>query len=193
LTPEQATRALATYGGVPTNATASFPKAVSTSPVLLDSMGPTQVSEDCYRGWRKAFQSLTEQGYLSSFWEIDNRLAVETIHLTPKGDLFFHPLMPGSIYWLVKLVSGPFDRGLEVLQITRGKRKTRAVVMFRCTLFEPFLVMWENRLFTPECRGELSNGVTIHEAKAVGHAHLCFREGEWRVERVVLGSLNPEE
>ena len=109
------------------------------------------MNDRCYAAWRATFQALTERGYLSSYQEVNDWLGIDTPQLTSEGNGFFHPLMAGSIFWVVKVTSDPPDDGVKIVQIQREKRQ-RALVEFRFPTSEPFSLMWHNRVFTPECR-----------------------------------------
>ena len=192
LSQDEAKRILETMPILSENAAANFPKAVSTSPVLINSNGPAPVNQRCFDAWRATFEQLVEQGYLSEFHEVDDRLGVDTGYLTETGKRYFRTVMPGSIYWLVRVAPGDSAsadsvRNVEITALRREKKK-RAVVQFRCAVSEPFRLMWDNRLFDGECRGEMGEGVVMEETGLAGHAHFRFRRGAWEADEVIMAA-----
>ena len=192
LSEAEATRILGTASIVSENAAANFPKAFSTSPVLINSNGPAPVNQRCFDAWRRTFEQLTAQGYLSEFHEIDDRLGVNAGHLTATGKRYFRSVIPGSIYWLVRVAPVGSARDVTVTEIRREKRK-KAVVDFRFAVSEPFHLMWSNRLFDGECRGEMGEGVVMEKGSLAGHAHFRYRRGAWEVSDVILAAHDKDE
>lgn len=170
-----------------------FPGAVSSSPILLNSAGPATVSEECYSSWRRVFEQLTEEGYLSSFHESEDRLSIGTDNLTSAGSAFFHPVTEHSIFWFVRLAAPPEQAPCEIVQIKRKMGTKRATMQFRSPTSRPFDLMRQNNLFTPACRGEFSGNLNVDSSSIFGHAHLRYRKGQWGVERVVFGAHRPKE
>lgn len=191
LSADEAERILEATPIVSENAAANFPKAVSTSPVLINSNGPAPVNQRCFDAWRRTFEQLTAQGYLSEFHEIDDRLGVDAGHLTATGKRYFRSLIPGGIYWLVRVVPDDSARDVTVAKVRPEKRK-RALVEFRYAVSEPFQLMWANRLFDGECRGEMGEGVVMEEAGLAGHAHFRFRRGAWEASDVIMAPHDDE-
>ena len=197
LSQDEAKRILETMPILSGNAAANFPKAVSTSPVLINSNGPAPVNQRCYDAWRTTFEQLVSQGYLSEFHEGDDRLGVDAGYLTETGKRYFRTVMPGSIYWLVRIAPGDSAStdsvpasadsvpNVEITAMRREKKK-RAVVEFRYAVSEPFRLMWSNRLFDGECRGEMGDGVVMEETGLAGHAHFRFRRGAWEADEVIM-------
>ena len=192
LSEAEAARILETTSIVSESAAANFPKAVSTSPVLINSNGPAPVNQRCFDAWRRTFEQLTTQGYLSEFHEIDDRLGVNAGHLTATGKRYFRSLMPGSIYWLVRVAPVGSARDVTVTEIRREKRK-KAVVDFRFAVSEPFHLMWSNRLFDGECRGEMGEGVVMEKGGLAGHAHFRYRRGSWEASDVIMAAHDKDE
>ena len=192
LSEAEAARILGTTSIVSENAAANFPKAVSTSPVLINSNGPAPVNQRCFDAWRATFQQLAEKGYLSEFHDGEDRLAVDTGHLTSTGKRYFRSVMPGSIYWLVRVGPAGSVRDVTVTEIRREKRK-KAVVDFRFAVSEPFHLMWSNRLFDGECRGEMGEGMVMEEAGLAGHAHFRYRRGTWEASDVIMAAHDKDE
>ncbi len=192
LSEAEAERVLETTSIVSENAAANFPKAVSTSPVLINSNGLAPVNQRCFDAWRRTFQQLAEKGYLSEFHEIDDRLGVDVGHLTETGKRYFRSLMPGSIYWLVRVAPADAAHDVTVTDIRRERRK-RAVVEFRYAVSEPFRLMWSNRLFDGECRAEMGEGVVMEETGLAGHAHFRYRRGAWEASDVIMAAHEEDE
>ena len=192
LSEAEAERILETTSIVSEDAAANFPKAVSTSPVLINSNGPAPVNQRCFDAWRATFEQLAEKGYLSEFHEIDDRLGVDVGHLTATGKRYFRSVMPGSIYWLIRVAPVDAARDVTITDIRREKRK-RAVVEFRYAVSEPFRLMWSNRLFDGECRGEMGEGVVMEEAGLAGHAHFRYRRGAWEASDVIMAAHENDE
>ena len=192
LSEAEAARILGTTSIVSENAAANFPKAVSTSPVLINSNGPAPVNQRCFDAWRATFQQLAEKGYLSEFHDGEDRLAVgyrpsylDRQTLFSLGHAREHLLAGagrprGSV------------RDVTVTEIRREKRK-KAVVDFRFAVSEPFHLMWSNRLFDGECRGEMGEGMVMEEAGLAGHAHFRYRRGTWEASDVIMAAHDKDE
>ena len=106
LTSQEAARKVSEYNQAQEVIEAYFPKALSTSPILINSAGPAPVSERCLASWRDAFEELTNLKYLSGFHEIDDQIGITTSQLTDRGREFLRPLTPGSSFWVVTAATG---------------------------------------------------------------------------------------
>ena len=192
LTSQEAARKIFEYAPAQEVVEAHFPNSLSTSPILINSAGPAPVSAPCLASWRNAFEELTNLSYLSGFHEVDDGLGITTSQLTERGREFFRPLMPGSIFWVVTAATGEPAGDLEVIQIT-GEKRRRVSVEFRTKTTDPFAVMWRNRLFNSECRGELDDAEIFDDQGLIGHAHFRFRGSGWKVQQVMPGRHRGDE
>ena len=192
LTSQEAALRISEYTQAQAVIEAHFPNSLSTSPILINSAGPAPVSERCLASWRDAFEELTNLNYLSGFHEIDDQLGITTSQLTARGREFLRPLTPGSSFWVVTAATGEPAGDLEIVQMIGEKRK-RVFVEFRTKTTGPFAVMWRNRLFNSECRGELDDAEMFDDRGVIGHAHFRFRRTGWKVARVLPGRHGGDE
>ena len=192
LTSREAARKVSAYTQAQEVIEAYFPNSLSTSPILINSAGPAPVSERCLASWRDAFEELTNLNYLSGFHEIDDQLGITSSQLTARGREFLRPLTPGSSFWVVTAATGEPADDPEIGRIIGEKRK-RVFVEFRTKTTGPFAVMWRNRLFNSECRGEVDDAEMFDDQGLIGHAHFRFRKKGWKVERVLPGRHGGDE
>ena len=192
LTFQEAALKISEYTNAQEVIEAHFPNSLSTSPILINSAGPAPVSPRCLASWRDAFEELTNRNYLSGFHEVDDRLAITTSQLTPQGREFFRPLMPGSCFWVVTAATGEPARDPEIIQMI-GEKQKHLFVEFRTKTTDPFAVMWRNRLFNSECRGEVQESGLFDDRGLISHAHFRFRGKGWKVERVLPGRHRGDE
>ena len=186
LTSQEATRLVSEHRQAQEDIEAYFPNSLSTSPILINSAGPAPVSERCLASWRDTFEELTNLNYLVGFHEVDDRLAISTSQLTARGREFFHPLTQGSSFGIVKAATDESAGDPEIIQMISEKNK-HVVAEFRTKTTDPFAVMWRNRLFDSECRGELGEADMFDDQGLIGHAHFRFRRAGWKVEQVLAG------
>ena len=192
LTSQEAASKVSEYTHAQEVIEAYFPNSLSTSPILINSAGPAPVSERCLASWRDAFEELTKLNYLSDFHEIDDQIGISTSQLTARGREFLRPLTPGSSFWVVTAATGEPADDPEIGRIIGEKRK-RVFVEFRTKTTGPFAVMWRNRLFNSECRGEVGDAEMFDDQGLIGHAHFRFRKTGWKVERVLPGRHGGDE
>ncbi len=192
LTESEAGDKLVGYRGAINGSLGYFPRAVSTRPALT-SLSPVPVDERCYALWRKTLESLTRNGYLTRFEELNDGIGVNSEDLSPEGKLFFRSLTHGSIYLCVRISPEPDREGIEIRSIEADAETGRVLVGFRSPTTEPFSLMWTNGLFSSGCRGEVEEGVVVDERTIQGHAHFRQSPNGWRVERVLLGPHSSEE
>ncbi len=192
LTSQEAARKVSEYNQAQEVIEAYFPNALSTSPILINSAGPAPVSERCLASWRDAFEELTNLNYLSGFHEIDDQLGITSSQLTARGREFLRPLTPGSSFWVVTAATGEPPGDPEIVRMIREKRK-RVFVEYRTKTTDSFAVMWRNRLFNSECRGEVDGAGLFDDRGLISHAHFRFRGKSWKVERVLPGRHRGDE
>jgi len=192
LTRGEALRELMSYRGVLRRLHATFPQAITNTPPLT-SMGPSSVSENCFAGWRRTMNNLQQEGYLTSFRDTDDQIALASTDLTAKGKTFFDHLTAGSIYCTVRLIPDLGAADARVGDIKLSADGKRARIEFRSKLSEPFRIMQANSLFVDGCGAELNPAVVIDEEYAVGHAHFKSKKGRWKIEKVLLGQHSTEE
>ena len=192
LTESEARDKLVGYRGPVEGSLAYFPGAVSREPALT-SFAPAPVDERCYALWRKTLESLTQKGYLTRLREFNDRIAIDSRDLSPKGKLFFRPFTHGSVYMCVRISPEPDQGGIEIRGIEADAETGQTLVGFRGPTTEAFSLMWANGLFSAVCRGEVEEGVVLDERTIQGHAHFRQSSKGWRVDKVLLGPHSAEE
>ncbi len=159
----------------------------------MSSLGPRMVSKTCRAGWQKAYQTLAEKGYLSSFEEKGPQIGIGTDRVTDRGKQFFRRFTSESFYCTVAIISGLRDGDLRVVQVGQKPGKKEAVAIFESSPTEAFSILWKNKIFEEGCGGEIDKAMIVDETTVLGHTHFKFRRGRWKVEKVLLGLHSSEE
>ena len=192
LNRKEAAKMLSAYQGMVENSRALFPESVSEAPPM-SSMGPRMVSKTCRAGWQKAFQTLVEKGYLSSFEEKGPQIGIGAEKVTAKGKKSFSRLTLESFYCTVSIISDLRDGDVTVLGVRQEPGKDEASATFETSAAEAFAILWQNRVFEAGCGGEIEEALIVDKTIVRGHGHFKSHKGRWRIEKVVLGPHSSEE
>ena len=194
LTVEEAIEKISNFvGPVRGNSKATFPTAISSAEVLLNSMAPVPMSKQCFESWRATLEQLVESGYLSDFQRTEAGIGIRTAQLTAKGRQFFGPALPGRFYSSVEIMEPSNAAGIKVTHLLRGPGKRKTSVRFRWRASEPFALMWKNQLFTKQCQGDIGLTGLSGEGSVAGHSHFVFKNQEWKLEKVIVGEHRDKE
>ena len=192
LTRTEALEQLMEYQGSVQGLHATFPQAITSIPPLT-SMGPTSVSENCYDGWRSAMNQLKQEGYRTSFRDVDDQIVLASTDLTAKGKAFFSHLTTGSIYCTARLIPQLGAADLQIGELMSSADGRHVQARFRAKLSKPFRIIRANGLFKDGCGAELNPAVVIEGNYVAGHAHFDSTKAGWRLEKFFLGEHGPNE
>ena len=192
LTKKEAAALISAHQGSVENSRALFPESVSEV-LPMNSMGPRMVSKTCRGAWQKAYETLVEKGYLSSFEEKGPQIGIREDAVTARGKQVFSRLTSQSFYCSVAIISAPSEADVRVLQARQEPGANEALAVFEASASEAFSILWKNKIFEAACGGEIGEGLIVDNATVRGHAHFKFRRGRWQVEKVELGPYSSRE